>query len=269
MKTPALLLCALLALSSCKTIPLPTGGDDDRYEPNSGDAFSYGTDKDPSDGKIVWSKAGETIELKQTITVESGEVFDGRLSDGSLMQFTAHSGTMGSGNQDEGQKPLFILEAGAELRNVIIGDWTKSAADGVHVRLDRGNGGKNAEARIMNVEWRNVGEDALTLKSGKGKVLVRKSKFAYASDKAIQFGDSADIELLAEECQWFRCQKGIRSGNNPGTEQYMEVQGGSGRYLSTLVYAAHQGARGKIRGFKRFNITGTFAVEKNGGDVDE
>ncbi len=58
---------------------------------------------------------------------------------------------IGSGNQDEGQSPMFELAPNAVLENVIIG---APAGDGVHCK---------ASCTLRNVWWEDVGEDAATL----------------------------------------------------------------------------------------------------------
>jgi pectate lyase len=70
--------------------------------------------------------------------------------DGMLKRYTG-SGALGSGNQDEGQDPLFELADGATLKNVIVGS---PAADGIHCK---------GTCRLENVWWEDVGEDAATL----------------------------------------------------------------------------------------------------------
>jgi hypothetical protein len=71
--------------------------------------------------------------------------------DGKLQRFIG-DGALGSSGQDEGQPPLFELEDGATLTNVIIG---APAADGVHCK---------GSCTLTNVWWEDVGEDAATFK---------------------------------------------------------------------------------------------------------
>ncbi|BCJ58286.1 pectate lyase [Micromonospora endophytica] len=61
---------------------------------------------------------------------------------------------IGDGGQGESQDPMFVLAAGATLRNVIIG---APAGDGVHCE---GN------CTLTNVWWEDVGEDAATFRGG-------------------------------------------------------------------------------------------------------
>ncbi|KGA33944.1 pectate lyase [Pectobacterium brasiliense] len=125
------------------------------------------------------ASANPTV-VNDTIKVGPGEVFDG-----GGKTFTAGS-KLGDGGQAEGQKPLFELAQGATLKNVVFGD---NAADGVHVRGD---------AKIDNVHWTNVGEDALTVKSNTGKpanVEITNSSAQGASDKIFQLNADANLTI--------------------------------------------------------------------------
>ncbi|MEQ9885819.1 pectate lyase [Pectobacterium zantedeschiae] len=125
------------------------------------------------------ASANPTV-VNDTIKVGPGEVFDG-----GGKTFTASS-KLGDGGQAEGQKPLFELAQGATLKNVVFGD---NAADGVHVRGD---------AKIDNVHWTNVGEDALTVKSNNGKpanVEITNSSAQGASDKIFQLNADANLTI--------------------------------------------------------------------------
>ncbi|EHD21270.1 MULTISPECIES: pectate lyase [Brenneria] len=124
--------------------------------------------------------SGNATVVNDTIKVGPGEVFDG-----GGKTFTAGS-KLGDGGQAEGQKPLFELAPGATLKNVVFGD---NAADGVHVRGD---------AKIDNVHWTNVGEDALTVKSNGGKpanVEITNSSAQGASDKIFQLNADANLTI--------------------------------------------------------------------------
>lgn len=121
------------------------------------------------------------IVVNEPIVVKKGEVFDGK-----GQTFTAGS-KLGDGGQREDQLPPFILEDGATLKNVVIGD---NGADGVHVYGD---------AKIDNVHWTNVGEDALTIKPNKeGKkanVEITNSSAQGANDKIFQLNADANITI--------------------------------------------------------------------------
>jgi hypothetical protein len=116
-----------------------------------------------------------TVQVNEPIVVKAGETFDGG---GKLFQAGA---ALGDGGQGEGQKPVFILEDGAKLQNVQI-----AGADGVHTQGD---------ATLQDVWWKDVGEDALTMK-GEGNVHVIGGGAYNASDKIFQVnaGGSLTIE---------------------------------------------------------------------------
>ncbi|MDY4389162.1 pectate lyase [Pectobacterium aroidearum] len=124
--------------------------------------------------------SGDATVVNETIKVGPGETFDG-----GGKTFTAGS-KLGDGGQAEGQKPVFELAPGATLKNVVFGD---NAADGVHVRGD---------AKIDNVHWTNVGEDALTVKSNTGKpanVEITNSSAQGAADKIFQLNADANLTI--------------------------------------------------------------------------
>ena len=78
---------------------------------------------------------------------------------------------------DEGQKPVFLLEDGAVLKNVIIHGGL-NGSDGVHCK---GN------CTLENVHWEDVCEDAATMLGGSGKVMnVIGGSASHASDKVFQ-----------------------------------------------------------------------------------
>nr|WP_113865232.1 pectate lyase [Brenneria salicis]NMN91765.1 pectate lyase-like protein [Brenneria salicis ATCC 15712 = DSM 30166]RBP65831.1 pectate lyase-like protein [Brenneria salicis ATCC 15712 = DSM 30166]RLM31866.1 pectate lyase [Brenneria salicis ATCC 15712 = DSM 30166] len=132
-------------------------------------------------GAVNFPTAGKDVTtVNDTIKVGPSEVFDG-----GGKTFVAGN-KLGDGSQAEGQKPIFELAEGATLKNVVFGD---NAADGVHVRGD---------AKIDNVHWTNVGEDALTVKSNNGKpanVEITNSSAQGASDKIFQLNADANLTI--------------------------------------------------------------------------
>lgn len=132
-------------------------------------------------GAVEFPTASDDVTtVDKTIKVGPGEVFDG-----GGKTFVA-SNKLGDGSQKEGQKPIFELAEGATLKNVVFGD---NAADGVHVRGD---------AKIDNVHWTNVGEDALTVKANSGKpanVEITNSSAQGASDKVFQLNADANLSI--------------------------------------------------------------------------
>lgn len=126
------------------------------------------------------ASANPTV-VNEPIRVKKGEVFDG---EGKT--FTAGS-ELGDGGQREDQLPLFILEDGASLKNVVLGD---NGADGVHVHGD---------AKLDNVHWTNVGEDALTVKPNqegkKVNVEITNGSAQGANDKIFQLNADANLTI--------------------------------------------------------------------------
>jgi hypothetical protein len=102
-----------------------------------------GSDTPPTTSACKPWPAATTMETVSATIQVSGTY------DGKLKRFVG-SGALGSGNQDEGQDPLFELADGATLTNVIIG---APAADGVHCK---------GTCKLQNVWWEDVGEDAAT-----------------------------------------------------------------------------------------------------------
>ncbi|MEW4369885.1 pectate lyase [Paenibacillus sp. JQZ6Y-1] len=102
-----------------------------------------------------------------TIIVKSGEVFDGK-----GQRYIAGS-ALGDGSQKEGQKPIFRIENGGAIKNVVIG---APAADGIHTY---GN------ATLQNIVWEDIGEDALTIKES-GNVTLDGGSATNGDDKMFQ-----------------------------------------------------------------------------------
>lgn len=125
---------------------------------------------------VMPAAAAPTV-VNSTIVVPKGTTYDGQGK-----TFVANPSTLGDGSQAENQKPVFRLEAGATLKNVIIG---APAADGVHCY---GN------CNISNVVWQDVGEDALTLKSS-GTVNITGGAAYKAYDKVFQMNASGTINI--------------------------------------------------------------------------
>ncbi|UOQ50484.1 pectate lyase [Gracilibacillus caseinilyticus] len=120
----------------------------------------------------------DTITVDQTIVVEAGDTFDG-----GGKRYVANPDTLGDGSQSESQDPVFRLEDGATLKNVVIGD---PAADGVHTYGD---------ALVQNVVWEDIGEDALTIKDD-GHVTIRGGSAQNGDDKMFQVNAPSTFEIL-------------------------------------------------------------------------
>jgi pectate lyase C len=135
---------------------------------------------------------GAQTTVNETILVTSGTF------DGGCRRFNAGS-ALGDGSQDEGQDPVFRVENGATLRNVVIGT---NGADGIHTY----NG-----AVIDNVHWMNVGEDALTIKSS-GTTTVRNIEGYDADDKFFQVNAASTLNV--SNCIIHRAGKSLRQNGD-------------------------------------------------------
>ncbi|MCS4510409.1 pectate lyase [Xylophilus ampelinus] len=120
------------------------------------------------------SQPNGQVMVHEPIVVKAGQTFDGG---GKLYSAGPE---LGDGGQSESQKPVFVLEPGATLQNVQV-----QGADGVHA---------NGDAALKNVWWRDVGEDAFTLKKP-GHVTVEGGGALHASDKVFQINAPGSISI--------------------------------------------------------------------------
>jgi hypothetical protein len=78
--------------------------------------------------------------------------------------------------QSESQQPVFVLTAGATIKNVVL--KAGGAADGIHCL---------GSCKLQNVTWADVCEDAATMKGGSGTTMYVNGGAAYnAADKVFQ-----------------------------------------------------------------------------------
>ncbi|MEQ6349127.1 pectate lyase [Ralstonia pseudosolanacearum] len=157
------------------------------------------TSTSATEGKVAYGvKPPEptgVVDVSKPIVVKAGETFDGG---GKYYRPTKE---MGDGSQNEHQKPLFILEPGATLKNV-----QYSGGDGIHML------GSGKLDRVVN---RQVGEDAITIDGaknrahdakiagidpasipgGKPKVEIVNSAFHDGNDKIVQINGDVDLQV--------------------------------------------------------------------------
>lgn len=149
----------------------------------------------PSVGKAMPNPTG-VVDVKDTIVVKAGQTFDGH------GQYYRPTSAMGDGSQGEHQKPVFILEPGATLKNV-----QYSGADGIHLL--------GGTAKLDKVVNRKVGEDAITIDGDKNRahdakiagmsandipggpanVTITNSSFYGGKDKIIQDNGNANVNI--------------------------------------------------------------------------
>lgn len=168
------------------------GGDGGGGDGGGGDGGGGGGDVDVDAGGGITGAScatnGAEVVVHATIRVTSGTF------DGGCRRFTAGP-ELGDGSQDEGQDPVFRVENGATLRNVVIG---ANGADGVHVY----NGGT-----LDNIHWMDVGEDAMTIKTS-GTVIVRNIEGFDADDKFFQINAASTLQV--SNCIIHRAGKVLR-----------------------------------------------------------
>src|SRR5262245_2811694 len=118
--------------------------------------------------------ATATVQLTQTQVVGAGQVFDG----GNRRY------NLSGGSQQEGQPPVFEVQDGGMVKNVIIGPL---AADGIHCL---GN------CTLDHVWWEDIGEDAATALGPAGTVMNVTCGAAYnGSDKTFQFNGRGELHI--------------------------------------------------------------------------
>lgn len=114
--------------------------------------------------------------LSETIVVAAGQTFDG-----GGKRFSAGP-ELGDGSQNEDQKPLFKLEDGATLTNVVIGS---PGADGIHC---------HGNVTLRNITWDDIGEDALTIKEP-GTVTLDGGSARDGEDKVFQINAESTFKV--------------------------------------------------------------------------
>jgi pectate lyase C len=114
--------------------------------------------------------------VNATIVVKNGETHDGQCK-----RYRAGS-SLGDGSQSEGQKPMFVLESGARIRNVVLGS---PAADGIHTQGD---------VTLENITWEDIGEDALTIKES-GTVILNGGSAENGDDKVFQINAASTFRV--------------------------------------------------------------------------
>ncbi|CAN7221477.1 pectate lyase [Rhizobacter sp. LjRoot28] len=144
--------------------------------PGGGEPPDDGGSTPPPSGTITGASCRSTgsVSLSQTQIVRAGQVFDGGCR--------TFNPTFSDGGQAEGQDPVFLVEKGGVLKNVIIG---RNGADGIHIYGD---------ATVDNITWTDVGEDALTVKAA-ATVTVRNITGSEANDKFFQLNAPTTFKL--------------------------------------------------------------------------
>ncbi|MGO7133547.1 pectate lyase [Rhizobium leguminosarum] len=167
---------------------------------------------DPTHKKVAsTSQATDVSERGHVIIVDTPIIVDGGVFDGKGATYTASS-KLGDGGQSEDQKPIFILMNGATLKNVTLGE---NGADGIHVY-----GG----ATLENVNWLDVGEDALTVKSA-GDVTILGGSAKGATDKIFQINADTHFVLKNFDADGFTSL--VRTNGGKQIDAEVIIDGGS------------------------------------------
>jgi len=119
---------------------------------------------------------GDAGTVDSTIVVESGQTFDGE-----CRRYRAGS-ALGDGSQDENQDPVFRVEDGGRLINVVLGS---PAADGIHTYGD---------VTLENIVWEDIGEDAMTIKES-GTVVLDGGGAFNGEDKVFQINAASTFRV--------------------------------------------------------------------------
>jgi len=206
--------------------PVMLTANPDKSVPETGNIVKDGGSRLPVQSKTVKIEPGhhtsdETVtstsetagvsEQSNVIVVNTPIIVDGGVFDGKGATYTA-SLKLGDGGQSETQSPIFILRNGATLKNVNLGE---NGADGIHVY-----GG----ATLESVNWLNVGEDALTVKSaGDVTILGGSAKDAY--DKVFQI--NADTNFVLKDFRADGFTTLVRTNGGKQIDADVTIDGGS------------------------------------------
>ncbi|RYZ09924.1 MAG: pectate lyase [Myxococcales bacterium] len=139
--------------------------------------------------------------VSSTIVVKNGQTYDGQCK-----RFRADPDKLGDGSQAEGQKPVFIVENGGKLINVVLG---APAADGIHTK---------GSVTLENITWEDIGEDAMTIKES-GTVILNGGSAKNGEDKVFQINAVATFRISNFKAQ--KAGKFIRQ--NGGTTYKTQV----------------------------------------------
>jgi hypothetical protein len=129
----------------------------------------------------TWPASKGTVKYSEPYTVKAGTTFDGG------MKNYERSNVQCEGQTESGKETaVFLVEAGATLKNVIIG---KNQMEGVHC--------EKSGCTIENVWWTDVCEDALSIKGGSASSVskVIGGGARYADDKIIQHNGYGTVTI--------------------------------------------------------------------------
>ncbi len=213
------------------------------------------------------------VNVSATIDVPAGTTWDGVAKYGKWVCLVGTASNM-KGDQSESQIPMFKLNNGSTVKNVVIGDGSLGSgtnlaaggADGVHCY---------GVCNITNVYWADVGEDGATVKklsgvtskltiSGGAAFKAKDKLFQHNSDGTLVIQDfyADNIGKLVRSCgncstQYARkvTVSGVRLGtvNSAGigvNSSYDSKSGISGKYdVATITDLVYSGSKAKCEGY--------------------
>jgi hypothetical protein len=158
----------------------------------------------------TWPESKGNVSFEEVYTIKAGEVYDGEMQTFDRTNITCH-GQEESGNSTA----VFVLEAGATLKNAIIGT---NQMEGVHC--------DDNDCIIENVWWEDVCEDALSIKGGNAssvsKVLGGGAR--YADDKVIQHNGLGTVIIDGFYAQDFgKLYRSCGSCKNNPAQRFLEM----------------------------------------------
>ncbi|WP_220446938.1 pectate lyase [Nonomuraea deserti] len=126
------------------------------------------------DGSGEWPSDTGSVHITETRDV-------GTFFDGGMKRYYG----IGDGGQGESQDPMFVVDNGGTIQNVII---DAPAGDGIHCE---------GSCTIRNVWWNDVGEDAATFRSSSSSAtyLVDGGGAKSASDKVFQHNGAGTLTI--------------------------------------------------------------------------
>jgi hypothetical protein len=213
------------------------------------------------------------VNVSTTIDVPAGTTWDGLAKYGKWVCLVGTASNM-KGTQSESQIPMFKLNNGATVKNVVIGDGSlgtgtnlaAGGADGVHCY---------GVCNITNVYWADVGEDGATVRKLSGvtsKLTISGGAAFKAADKLFQHNSDGTLVIqdfyadnigkLARSCgncstQYARkiTVTGVRLGtvNSSGVgvnSSYDSKSGIAGQYdVATITDLVYGGTKAKCDAF--------------------
>lgn len=231
------------------------------------------------------------VNVSTTIDVPAGTTWDGLVKYGKWVCLVGTASNM-KGTQSESQIPMFKLNNGSTVKNVVIGDGSLGSgtnlaaggADGVHCY---------GQCNITNVYWADVGEDGATVKKLSGvtsKLTISGGAAFKAADKLFQHnGDGTlviqdfyadNIGKLYRSCgncstQYARkvTVSGVRLGqvNTAGlgvNSSYDSKSGIAGQYdVATITDLVYSGSKPKCEGYVGTGSGNEPVKDTNSGNV--